>query len=95
MVEESGASKREVSIRLPPELEGGCWANFAAVTHSPYEFTLDFVRMNFDGSEPRGGVVVQRIHMSPLFVHQLIDALQDNWRKYAAKAMPKELREEG
>ncbi len=90
-----GEKKREVPIRLPPELEGGCWANFAAVTHSPYEFTLDFVRMNFDGVEPRNGVVVQRIHMSPLFVQQLIDALQDNWRKYAAKAMPKELREEG
>ncbi len=92
MAADSGG-KREVSIRLPPELEGGCWANFAAVAHSPYEFTLDFVRMNFDGSEPRNGVVVQRIHMSPLFVQQLIDALQDNWKKYAAKAMPKEFRD--
>ena len=93
MVAEEDGQRREVSIRLPPELEGGCWANFAAVSHSPYEFTLDFVRMNFEGSEPRNGVVVQRIHMSPLFVNQLIEALGDNWRKYAAKAMPKEVRD--
>ena len=93
MATDSGG-KREVAIRMPPELESGCWANFAAVSHSPYEFTLDFVRMNFDGAEPRNGVVVQRIHMSPLFVQQLIDALEDNWKKYAHKAMPREIRGE-
>jgi hypothetical protein len=29
--------------------------------------------------------------MSPLFVTQLITALQDNWSKYASKALPQEL----
>ena len=86
--------RREVPIRMPPELEAGCWANFAAITHSPYEFTLDFVRMSFEGTEPRSGVVVQRINMPPLFVQQLIDALGDNWSKYASKAMPREVRGE-
>ena len=83
----------QVAIRVPPELEGGVWANFAAITHSPYEFTLDFVRMTFDGAQPRGGVLVQRVNMPPLFVQQLIDALGDNWKKYADKAMPREIRE--
>ncbi len=89
-----GQSRREVQIRMPPDLEAGCWANFAAITHSPYEFTLDFVRMTFEGAEPRNGVIVQRINMPPLFVQQLIDALQDNWRKYADKAMPREIRDQ-
>ena len=82
---------QQIDIRLPPELEGGTWANFAAISHSMHEFTIDFVRMNFDGSVPIKGVVVQRINMSPLLAQQLIDALQQNWQGYAAKAMPPEI----
>ena len=29
--------------------------------------------------------------MSPLFVSQLIAALQDNWSKYATKALPQDI----
>jgi hypothetical protein len=32
-----------------------------------------------------GGIVVARIAFSPLFVLQLIDALNSNWRKYAER----------
>ena len=31
------------------------------------------------------------MNMSPLFVSQLITALQENWSKYADKAMPREV----
>ena len=44
-----------------------------------------------NGSMPTSGVVVQRINMSPLLAQQLIDALQQNWQNYAAKAMPPEI----
>src|SRR5690606_19267025 len=72
---------------------GGVWANAAAVRHSPHEFTIDFLRCDFDDNgTATSGMLVQRINMSPLFVTQLIAALQDNWSKYADKAMPKELR---
>ena len=37
------------------------------------------------------GILVQRVNMSPLFVSQLIAALQDNWSKYATKALPKDI----
>ena len=47
--------------------------------------------MNFDGSVPASGVVVQSINMSPLLAQQLIDALQQNRQGYAAKAMPPEI----
>jgi hypothetical protein len=69
------------------------WANFAAVSHSPYEFTLDFAGLEFDGERPTGGVVVARVSMSPLFIQQLSDALQANYTDWARKAMPPEVRE--
>ena len=47
--------------------------------------------MNFDGSVPASDMVVQRINMSPLLAQHLIDALQQNWQGYAAKATPPEI----
>ena len=74
---------------------GGVWANGAAVRHSPHEFTIDFLRCDFgDDGKATSGILVQRVNMSPLFVTQLIGALQDNWQKYADKAMPKEIQSE-
>lgn len=34
----------EPQIMIDPTQMAGVWANFAHVSHSPYEFTLDFVR---------------------------------------------------
>ncbi|WP_419946779.1 DUF3467 domain-containing protein [Candidatus Poriferisodalis sp.] len=82
----------KLQIRLPPELEAGVWSNFAVVRHSPYEFTLDFIRLDFSGSQsPRRGVVVQRVNMSPQFVEQLISALSDNMSKFASNLAPSSL----
>lgn len=95
MADDSGSSENQPSpqIVIQPEHLGGVWANFAQVTHSEHEFTLDFVRLDYSqGSPPRRGIVVARIAFSPLFVLQLIQALQSNWANYAEKAMPKEVR---
>ena len=67
------------------EMAGGVWANFAAVSHSPHEFTIDFIRLDYQTKNPTKGVVVQRVNMSPLFVQQLIEALTDNMKKYAQR----------
>lgn len=84
-----------LNINLPAELVGGVWANYAQVSHSPFEFTFDFARLDFsqanDNTVP--GQVVARVNMSPLLVSQLIDALQSNWKSYAEKALPKEVRD--
>lgn len=81
-----------MKIHTQPDQLGGVWANAAAVRHSPHEFTIDFLRCDFDDDgKARAGLLVQRVNMSPLFVSQLISALQENWSKYADKAMPKEL----
>jgi hypothetical protein len=81
-----------MKIHTQPDQMGGVWANAAAVRHSPHEFTIDFLRCDFDDQgKAAAGTLVQRVNMSPLFVTQLITALQDNWSKYADKAMPHEL----
>ena len=71
----------------------GVWSNFARVSHSVYEFTLDFARLDF-GTQPPQGIVVARISLSPLMVTQLIDALRQNWDSYAQRAMPPEVQED-
>lgn len=87
---------REVrlNVRFPEALVGGVWSNFARVHHSEHEFTIDFLRLDYASISDDGemqGIVVARVGLSPLFVMQLIQALQDNWAKYAAKSMPREV----
>lgn len=77
-------------IIINPEQMAGTWANFAQVSHSPYEFTLDFCRLDF-GTIPPSGIVVSRVSVSPLFISQLIEALTNNWQLYARKALPQEV----
>lgn len=91
MPEEQEPIQPNIQIRV--EDVGGVWSNFAVVRHSPFEFTIDFVRLDFNGSAAPEGVVVSRVNLSPLFVQQLLDALQENWVMYAQKAMPPEVRD--
>lgn len=74
-----------IDIRVPPDMEGGIWSNFAVVKHSPYEFTLDFIRLDLVGGNPIRGVLVQRVNMSPQFVAQLIKALEANMSNYTTQ----------
>ena len=61
----------------------GVYANFANVSHSDYEFTLTFARVEHEVEEAEiPGVVVASVNMSPRFARELIDALQDAWSKY-------------
>jgi hypothetical protein len=90
--DEPAAEQPEIILRQ--KQIGGVWANFAQVSHSQHEFTIDFVRMDGTAPPPGRGIVVARVSMSPLFVTQLIDALQKNWSGYAQKALPREVRDE-
>lgn len=90
MDDEEQEPAREAQVILPESQIGGVWANWARVSHSEHEFTLDFVRLDY-AQAPITGVVVARVAVSPLFVTQLIEALEQNWGMYAQKAMPKEV----
>jgi hypothetical protein len=64
----------------------GVYANFANVSHSDYEFSITFARVDheMEGDEIPG-VVVSRVNLSPRFLRELIDAMEDNWSKWRTK----------
>lgn len=86
--EEPGAAP---DIIIEPAQMAGVWANFAQVSHSEYEFTLDFIRIDYNAPPPGTGIVVSRVSLSPLLVTELMDALQENWTRYAERALPPEV----
>ena len=55
----------------------GVYSNFANVSHSDYEFTLTFARVDHEVEEDEvPGVVVARVNLSPRFMRELIDAME-------------------
>src|SRR5688500_8751898 len=94
MSEDPEKGEVQLNLRLPEQLAGGVWANFALVHHSEHEFTIDFVRLDSSTRSADGGmqgIVLTRVAGSSRFVRQLITALEDNWAQYAKKAMPREV----
>lgn len=79
----STPTEKHFNIHTNPEIMAGHYANFANVSHSPYEFSVTFARVDHEVEEGEvPGVVVSRVNMSPKFTRQLIDALEDNWSKW-------------
>jgi hypothetical protein len=93
MSDDDEVQDEQIEIALDMSQMAGVWANFARVSHSQHEFTLDFVRLDYATNQPRQGVVVARVSVSPLFITQLRAALDENWEQYARKALPKEVYE--
>jgi hypothetical protein len=82
--------QQQHEILIQPEQLAGLWANYAQVSYTQHEFTIDFVRL--DPLLPRG-IVVARLSGSPTFIMQLIDTLTGVWQDWAKKAMPPEVYE--
>ena len=75
---------------------GGVYANFANVSHSDYEFTVTFARVDHEvEAEEVPGVVVSRVNLSPRFMRELIDAMEDNYSKWSTREGIRELPEFG
>jgi hypothetical protein len=88
--------ERHINIHFSPEDMGGRYANFANVSHSDYEFTITFARVDHEVEEEEiPGVVVSRINLSPKFMRELIEAMQDNYSKYQTREGIKNLPEFG
>ena len=78
--------ERQLNIHLDPDNLAGVYANFANVSFSDYEFTLTFARIDHEvdeGDVP--GVVVSRVNMSPRFMRELLDAMNDSWSKWSTR----------
>ena len=81
-------------LRVPPELEGGVYANFLGVWHTAHEFTLDFsATLPAEPTESADGEsvmhvpcrVTSRIKVPPTLVFDIIRALNDNLTGYEEK----------
>src|SRR6201996_5925227 len=88
--------ERHINIHFSPEVMAGHYSNFANVSHSDYEFTITFARVDHEvEDEEIPGVVVSRVNLSPKFMRELIDAMQDNYSKWPARVPRIRLRRRG
>ena len=88
--------ERHINLQTTPEIMAGHYANFANVSHSEYEFTITFARVDHEvENEEVPGVVVSRISVSPKFMRELIDAMEDNYSKWRTREGIKSLPEYG
>ena len=86
--------ERQINIHTSPEAMAGVYANFANVSHSDYEFTITFARVDHEVEDDEiPGVVVSRVALSPRFLRELIDALEDNYSKWRTREGIKSLPE--
>ncbi|MFN2525756.1 MAG: DUF3467 domain-containing protein [Actinomycetota bacterium] len=73
-------------MQIPPELEGGTYANFLGVWHTPYEFTLDFAVMQ-PRQETEDGLripcrVVSRVRLPVTLMFEVLRTLNANMTRY-------------
>jgi hypothetical protein len=71
--------KKQINVEIREEEAEGIYANFAAITHSPAEFVMDFIRILPGTKKSR---VYARIIMAPQNVKAFVRALEDNIAKY-------------
>jgi hypothetical protein len=94
MADEQQGPERHINIHFEPKHMAGKYANFANVSHSDYEFTLTFARVDHEvEDEEIPGVVVARINLSPRFMRELLDAMEDNYSKWRTRENIKSLPE--
>ena len=88
--------ERHINIHFSPEIMAGVYANFANVSHSEYEFTITFARVDHEVEDDEiPGVVVSRVNLSARFMRELIDAMEDNYSKWQTSEGIKNLPEFG
>jgi Protein of unknown function (DUF3467) len=94
--DERSGQDRHINIHFSPEMMAGVYANFANVSHSDYEFTITFARVDHEvEDEEIPGVVVTRLNISATFMRELIDAMEDNYSKWRTREGIKNLPEFG
>ncbi|TNE70664.1 DUF3467 domain-containing protein [bacterium] len=70
---------QQLEIELTEQEANGTYANLAMITHSPSEFVLDFIAVMPGVPKAR---VVKRMILTPDHAKRLMNALQDNVRKF-------------
>jgi hypothetical protein len=78
-MENNNEQEKKINIELPEEVAEGIYSNLALITHSPSEFVCDFVQLMPGMPKAK---VRSRVIMTPENAKRLLNALQDNVRKY-------------
>lgn len=71
----------QINIELSEEIAEGVYANLAMIAHSSSEFVIDFIRLMPGVPKAK---VKSRIVVTPEHAKRLLNALQDNIKKYEA-----------
>jgi hypothetical protein len=71
---------KEIEISVSEQIRRGVFSNHATIFHGPEEFMLDFVYFNRDG-----GTLNARVVLTPSHFKRLIQAMEQNLRKYEDK----------
>src|ERR1700759_5674124 len=86
-MDDPNTPERHINIHFSPDIMAGVYSNFANVSHSDYEFTITFARVDHEVEEEEiPGVVVSRVNLSPKFMRELIDAMEDHCSKWRHRA---------
>lgn len=70
---------QQLQMEVRPEVATGIYSNFAVISHSSSEFTIDFASI-LPG--PPKANVVSRVIMAPEHAVRLLHALQENLMRY-------------
>jgi hypothetical protein len=78
--------ERHFNIQTSPEVMAGHYANFASVSHSDYEFTIMFARVDHEVEDDEvPGIAVARVSLAPRLMHDLIDAMADDFQRWQTR----------
>jgi len=78
-MENQNGKENKINIDLPEDVADGVYTNLALITHSTSEFVCDFVQIMPGMPKAK---VRSRVIMTPENAKRLMNALQDNIRKY-------------
>lgn len=69
--------QQNINIKISDEMLKGAYANMMMVQHSKEEFVLDFINL-----APPNGIVTSRVITSPGHCKRIVNALNENLKKY-------------
>jgi hypothetical protein len=78
-MENNNNKENKLNIELPENIADGVYSNLAVITHSQSEFVCDFVQIMPGMPKAK---VRSRVIMTPENAKRLLNALQDNIRKF-------------
>jgi hypothetical protein len=80
--QKKGQGQNKLNIELPEDIAEGVYSNLAIISHSPSEFVMDFVRIVPNVPKAK---VKSRIIMTPQHARRLLNALNENIKKYESQ----------